>query len=100
MISQKFQTGERSVCVTPASRLKPAMFALNSRVFDARSRLKSLSRGLGAAAFLLGACCSSHAELRDRFIAGCDGRLDIGWGDRASLAVAQCGQPEMSTQAP
>jgi hypothetical protein len=43
MISQKLQTEERNICVTPA------MFAFNSRAFDARSRLKSLSRGLGAA---------------------------------------------------
>jgi prepilin-type processing-associated H-X9-DG protein len=63
MISQKFQIEECNACVAPASRLKPAGFALNSRAFDARSRRKFLSRGLGAAVYLLCACCSSHAAL-------------------------------------
>ena len=69
MTSQKLQTGERNVGAAPASRLKPAGFALNPRAFDARSRLQSLSRGLGAAVFLLCACGSSHAA------------LPAGWGD-------------------
>lgn len=69
MISQKFQTGERSICVTPANRLKPVGCAFNFRASDARSRLKSLSRGLGAAVVLLCACGSSHAA------------LPAGWGD-------------------
>ena len=69
MISQKLQTGECNICVTPVSRLKPVGFALNSPAFNARTRLKSLSRGLGAAVFLLCACYSSHAA------------LPVGWGD-------------------
>jgi hypothetical protein len=69
MTSQKLQTEERNVGAAPASRLKPAGFALNPRAFDARSRLQSLSRGLGAAVFLLCVYCSGHAA------------LPAGWGD-------------------